>query len=123
MRKSMMTVAVLATAASLCALGVTSASADERPDVAGSVVGGSASADQPSTARNGTAYVGGGTWTYGVWDGRVHSLFNTARSTHRASVKSNGVLVRSDWVALTRTAYAHRPAAIAGNQAFWDIRG
>ncbi len=123
MRKTTMAIAVLASTAALCALGVTSATADGRPGTVEQTTGGSASADRAQQARNGTEFVGGGTWTYGVWDGQVHSVFNTARSTHRASVRSSNVLVRSAWMPPTKVAYAHRPKAISGNQAFWDTRG
>ncbi|MDP4332147.1 lactococcin 972 family bacteriocin [Curtobacterium sp. A7_M15] len=88
---------------------------------AGSVREGSASADLPQVRT--IAYVGGGTWTYGVDKKEVYSIFVTDKSTHRASVKSSGVVKRSDWVPPTKIAYAHKAKAGSGNQAFWATRG
>ncbi|PZE61238.1 hypothetical protein DEJ24_06045 [Curtobacterium sp. MCPF17_001] len=112
--------------------GVCSAAAAETVGSVSAVGGvreGGASADEGDGApgapgtRNGTAYVGGGTWSYGVWSGEVHSVYVHDRSTHRASVKSSGVTTRSDWMPPTRVAYAHRKKALSGNQAFWATRG
>jgi lactococcin 972 family bacteriocin len=114
---SVATAAVLATVG----IGATAAAAAEPVVASGHIQEGSASADRQ--ARNGTEYVGGGTWSYGVWDGQVHSVYANDRSTHRASVKSSGTVTRSAWMPPTKVAYAHRAKALSGNQAFWATRG
>ena len=101
--------------------GVTTASA--APADAVTVVEGSASADSPGQTRNGTAFVGGGTWSYGVWDKKVHSVYAHERSTHRASVKSSGTVTRSAWQPPKTVAYANRAKAISGNESYWATRG
>jgi hypothetical protein len=105
------------------AFGSTTATATTGARDAAAVQEGSADADRGPVTRNGTAYVGGGTWSYGVWSGEVHSGYAHPRSTHRASVQSHGVVARSAWVPPTAIAHAHRPAAVSGNQAFWATRG
>ncbi|MBA8989907.1 hypothetical protein FHW23_001153 [Curtobacterium pusillum] len=122
MKKTAILAAAAAAAALTAGIGVSAASAAEAGDTAGAIREGSASADGMQT-RNGTEYVGGGTWTYGVWDKRVHSLFLTDRSTHRASVKLSGVVTRSAWMPPTKLAYAHRAKSLSGNQAYWATRG
>lgn len=123
MRKMTITGAALASALMMIGGGTTAAVAAETAPDSATVREGSASADRSSQTRNGTEYVGGGTWTYGVWDKEVHSIFVTDRSTHRASVRSKGVLQRSAWMAPTKIANAHREKAASGNQSFWATRG
>ncbi|WP_420361809.1 lactococcin 972 family bacteriocin [Curtobacterium aetherium] len=89
----------------------------------GAVREGGASADEGNATRNGWAVVGGGTWSYGVWDGEVHSVYANDRSTHRASVKARGTLVRTAWVPPRTIAHAHARKGTSGNQAFWATRG
>lgn len=101
--------------------GVTTATA--APAGAATVVEGSASADSPEQTRNGTAFVGGGTWSYGVWDKKVHSIYAHERSTHRASVKSSGTVTRSAWEPPKTVAYAKRAKALSGNESYWATRG
>ncbi len=104
-------------------VGATAAVAAEAPSSAEHVVEGGALADHVGGTRNGTAYPEGGTWSWGVWSGEVHSVYQHDNSTHRASVKSNGVVTRSAWQPPTKVAYAHRQKALSGNQAFWARRG
>jgi lactococcin 972 family bacteriocin len=118
---------VIATIAAAVLLTVgwsaSSAAASEPSDAVGVVREGGASADRSPATRNGSAVVGGGSWSYGVWSGEVHSVYVHDRSTHRASVRSSGITTRSDWVPPTKVAYAHRKKAVSGNQSFWATRG
>lgn len=103
-------------------LGVSPASA--APSEAAIVVEGSASADATQQTRAGNMVpVGGGMWTYGIWDKKVHSLYAHERSTHRASVKSSGKVTRSAWQPPKTLAYATRGKAFSGNQSYWATRG
>ncbi|MCM3504874.1 MULTISPECIES: lactococcin 972 family bacteriocin [unclassified Curtobacterium] len=121
-------ISIAAAAVVVAAIGPVGATAavavaSDSPASSGRVVEGGASADRVGETRNGTAYPEGGTWTYGVWSGEVHSVYQHNGSTHRASVKSHGVVTRSAWQPPTKVAYAHRPKAVSGNQAFWARRG
>lgn len=124
MNKSIMVAATAAVITGIIGpLGATAAVAAEPSSSVERIVEGGASADRAGESRNGTSYPGGGTWTYGVWSGEVHSIYQHNNSTHRASVKSHGVVTRSAWQPPTKVAYAHRQKAVSGNQAFWARRG
>lgn len=120
MRKKTLLAATVASIALTAGLGATAAHAAPAAD-ADHVREGSASAYGPRLQA--TEYPGGGTWVYGVWDGKVHSIYDHGGSTHRASVKSSGKVTRSDWMPPRSVAVANRPKALSGNQAFWATRG
>jgi hypothetical protein len=118
MKKTIVTVVVLATAALASVAGAGAASATPSAKLA---VGGSASADAPGQARGGTRVVGGGIWTYGVGAGAVTSVYENHKFVHSTAVRSSGVTKSSGRVAKGKLAVASRPAAFSGNQAFWNI--
>lgn len=124
MKKSVVLAGTVAVIAGIIGpVSATAAVAAEPSSPAERVIEGAASADRVGESRNGTSYPEGGTWIYGVWSGEVHSVYHHNGSTHRASVKSHGVVTRSVWQPPTKIASAHRPKAVSGNQAFWARRG
>ena len=67
-----------------------------------------------------TQFVGGGTWIYGVSYGINESQYYHPNNWHTSSVKSDGLVDRSDCTEPGVYSDAWLWAAAYGNQAYWN---
>lgn len=70
--------------------------------------------------------VGGGTWTYGVYEPAstafVYSDYRHSSKTHKATACSRSACAATSWKAPRTIARAERVASMSGNTAFWDTK-
>lgn len=89
----------------------------------GGLTSGSASADPGKATRGGTVAVGGGVWTYGVNNGRITSVFDTTKFTHKTSTCDGwNRCDKPGYVPAGRLAVSHHASTAFGNSAYWNIR-
>lgn len=91
--------------------------------IVGAIVLGAPLAAEAQTTKK----VGGGTWTYGVYEPAstafVFSEYRHSSKYHRATACSkNNSCVRTDYLKPGKTARAEKVASMSGNEAFWATR-
>jgi hypothetical protein len=126
---SLLTKTIAASGAGLLLAGLAAApalaAAQPAPPTSASArfTGGSASADPGKTTRGGTVAVGGGVWTFGVNKGRITSVFDTTKFTHKTSTCDGwNRCDKPGYVPAGTLAVSHHASTAFGNSAYWNIR-